>query len=139
MQENGTDFSYRKVLCIYGLFAGFLERRGIVNWKMGLRWKILQKAAAAPRSVEVLTLSTGMILCLAHCHGRHATAEKHWQLSHTHTYIQHLLHVLLLAETWLLLKRYNPLQKKRQIVGFIVMKLAQNEIICDILYLLLQQ
>lgn len=59
IQDNRIDFSLLEVHCVVDCFAGFLERAGIVNWKMGLRWKIVQKAAA-PGSIEVLKLNTGI-------------------------------------------------------------------------------
>lgn len=40
--------------------AGSLKKAGFVNWKMRLRWKILQEAAA-PKSVEVLKLNAGIM------------------------------------------------------------------------------
>ena len=79
------------------LFAGLLERVNLVNWKMGLRWKIPHKPAALWSVGGVLQLNTGIILFWAHC--RIVGSQKKKALTntgnfHVHTHIQLLLQML---------------------------------------------
>ncbi len=111
-RDIGIDISFLKVhwSLFVNFMQGFLERAGITNWKMGLRWKVIQKAAAQ-RSMEVSKLSCGIILFLAHFHSQLTATEKHWQLSYTHLHWAPPACVAP-AEIWFLLERHNPLKKK---------------------------